>query len=356
METRTIRDDVQGADIVVHTLGGGPLVLVSHGSGSNVLLLRGLADAIVAAGYSVALVEHPGNKRGDDALANTTANLVNRPRHIKLVLDALGAERAVVIGHSMGGYTALAIAGGEPLALPEQTEDRKAVSLRVVHDARVIGVVLLAPAIPWFMAPGALANVRVPVRVILCERDDLAPPFFAQRILAPLAHAETTIVPNAGHFAFFWPLPPALAASSLPPAQNPEGFDRADYQPQLHANVITFLRQWFGESLIGTLADPAVAAWRLPDGGVLVVTPQGKFVLRPTDTLVHSFGGPGAHMGVVPLGIDRVAADGTRQMLYGEAYDEAISPIDADKFYARMVSFFERVAAAAACAIRAEAD
>src|SRR5204863_3498795 len=99
------------------------------------------------------------NKRGDDALANTTVNLVNRPRHIKLVLDALGAERAVVIGHSLGGYTALALAGGEPMALPEQTEDRKAAPLTVVHDARVIGVVLLAPATPGFIAPGALAGL-----------------------------------------------------------------------------------------------------------------------------------------------------------------------------------------------------
>lgn len=32
-------------------------------------------------------------------------NLANRPRHVRLVLDALQADRAAIIGHSMGGYT-----------------------------------------------------------------------------------------------------------------------------------------------------------------------------------------------------------------------------------------------------------
>jgi predicted dienelactone hydrolase len=241
METQTIRDDTQGADIVVHTLGRGPQVVFSHGTGSNVLLMRGLAEAIAATGYSVALVEHPGNKRGDDALAHTAANLVNRPRHVRLVLDGLGAKRSVVIGHSLGGYTALALAGGEPMALPDQMPDGKAAPLVVEHDARVAGCVLLAPAIPWFMAPDALANVAVPVLALLGEKDDAAPPFFAQRILAGVPHADVRVIPDAGHFPFFWPLPPHLVAAKLPPAMDPPGFDRAAYQATLHADVLAFL-------------------------------------------------------------------------------------------------------------------
>lgn len=242
MESRIVRDDTQRADIVVHTVGHGPHVVFSHGTGSNVLLLRGLAEAIAAAGYSVALVEHPGNKRGDDALAHTAVNLVNRPRHVRLVLDALDAKRAVVVGHSLGGYTALALAGGEPMALPDQMPDGKAAPLVVEHDVRVAGCVLLAPAIPWFMAPGALGNVTVPVLALLGEKDDAAPPFFTQRILAGIPHADLRVIPGAGHFPFFWPLLPHLVAAKLPPAMDPPGFDRAAYQPTLHADVLAFLR------------------------------------------------------------------------------------------------------------------
>lgn len=241
METRTIHDATQGADIVVHTLGRGPQVVFSHGTGSNVLLMRGLADAIATAGYSVALVEHPGNKKGDDTLAHTAVNLVNRPRHLRLVLDALDAKRCVVIGHSLGGYTALAIAGGEPMALPDQMPDGKAAPLLVEHDARVAGCILLTPAIPWFMAPGALADVSVPVLALVGEKDDAAPPFFTQKILGGIPHADLRVIPGAGHFPFFWPLPQALVAAKLPPAMDPPGFDRAAYQPTLHADVLAFL-------------------------------------------------------------------------------------------------------------------
>ena len=47
-------------------------------------------------------------------------------------------------------------------------------------------------------------------------------------------------VPGAAHFSFQTPYPPALAA--IPPAQDPPGFDRAAYQPILHADITAFLR------------------------------------------------------------------------------------------------------------------
>lgn len=67
------------------------------------------------------LPEHPGNNRADNTIAGTIANLVNRPRHIRLLIDAafdnlvigpaLLRDKVALIGHSMGGYTALAVAG-----------------------------------------------------------------------------------------------------------------------------------------------------------------------------------------------------------------------------------------------------
>jgi hypothetical protein len=105
--------------------------------------------------------------------------------------------------------------------------------------------VLLAPALPWFMAPGALAAIRVPLLVRTGERDELAPPYFVERMLAGLPATtalDYRIVPCAGHFAWFWPVPEALARSGLPPAIDPPDFDRAAYQPDLQAEVLAFLR------------------------------------------------------------------------------------------------------------------
>jgi predicted dienelactone hydrolase len=220
------------------------IVVCSHGTGSSPAAFGGLADALVDAGFAVALVTHAGNTRGDDALAGTVEILERRPRDVSRALDeaiaALGARagRAAVVGHSLGGYTALACVGGKPVALPNQTPDGKAHPITVQADARVGAAVLLAPAIPWFLAPGALAEVHVPLLVRTGQRDDVAPAVFAERVLAGVA-MDYEAVPEAGHFAWFWPL--TDAQRRMPPGQDPPGFDRAAYQPRFHAEVIAFL-------------------------------------------------------------------------------------------------------------------
>jgi fermentation-respiration switch protein FrsA (DUF1100 family) len=76
------------------------------------------------------------------------------------------------------------------------------------------------------------------------EKDPDTPPFFVERILSslpPSSQRDVAVVPGAGHFAFFYPVPDELAKFVL--AQDPPGFDRAAYQPQLYAEVIAFLRR-----------------------------------------------------------------------------------------------------------------
>jgi predicted dienelactone hydrolase len=228
-----------------------PLVAISHGNSGSPWVHRDLALAIARAGFAVVLVEHLGNSRSDNRLVGTPANLANRPRHVGLALDAalaaLGAHaapRAAVIGHSIGGYTALAVAGGAPVALPRETPDGVARPVLVEPDPRVRAVVLLAPALPWLMSPGALAAVTVPVMVRTGERDDATPPFVVERILAglPAPPVDARVVPGAGHFAFQSPFPPAMVSPGFPPSQDPPGFDRAAYQPALAAEVVAFLR------------------------------------------------------------------------------------------------------------------
>jgi predicted dienelactone hydrolase len=237
-----------------------PLVVVSHGTGGTPWAYRWLALPLARAGFVVALVEHPGNSRADNSLADTPANLANRPRHLRLAIDTVladrelaahvagsevGAARATAVGHSIGGYTALAAAGGRPLALPNQTPDGVAHPVDVERDPRITSVVLLAPALPWLMAPGALADVAVPVLARAAERDEIAQPAFIERVLDGLpstARLDYAVVPNAGHFAFWGPVPAALAGPHFPPGLDPPGFDRTAYQAQLTDELVAFLR------------------------------------------------------------------------------------------------------------------
>jgi predicted dienelactone hydrolase len=232
------------------------LVVISHGTGGSPLVYRELAAYLVRAGFVVALPEHPGNKRYDDGLARTAANLENRPRHIRLTIDAafaddaLGAQLArdgvAVIGHSMGGYTALAIAGGRPTSFPKECADARAHPVAVVPDPRVRRLVLLAPATVWFQAPGALADVDLPILMRTAEHDAHTPAVHAEIVLRGVrdaAKVDHAVVPNAGHFSFLTPFPPSLTSPGFAPSQDPAGFDRAAFQVVLQQEVLRFLQK-----------------------------------------------------------------------------------------------------------------
>lgn len=223
-----------------------PLVLISHGSGGTHILYRTIAMHLARHGYIVAIPEHPGNNRIDNSLYGTVDNLVNRPRHVRLVLDAvvadaeLGAsaqtDNAAVIGHSMGGYTALAVAGGLP------SKDGKPVEVET--DARVQALVLLAPATAWYQAEGALRHVNLPILLLTGEHDDITPQWHADLVLTGVANRQRVdfhVIDNAGHFSFLSPFPDKLKAGGFAPTLDPEGFDREAFHQVLPEDIQQFL-------------------------------------------------------------------------------------------------------------------
>jgi predicted dienelactone hydrolase len=233
-----------------------PLVVVSHGTGSTPWLHRDLASHLARSGFVVALIQHPGNNRGDDGLAGKLVNLQNRPRHVRLVIDAVFADEHVgkhlatggvgVVGHSLGAYTALAVAGGKPSAFAWETPDGVPGPFAVEHDARVRALVLLAPATVWFMGEGALCEVEVPILMRTGGADVHAEPIHGQiveRGVPVPARLDHQVVPKAGHFGFVSVYPSALKSPAIPPSQDPEGFDRAAFLPVLFADVVAFLRR-----------------------------------------------------------------------------------------------------------------
>jgi predicted dienelactone hydrolase len=219
------------------------LAVISHGNGGSYQIYRALCATLAAGGWLVAGFDHPGNNRKDDRLKDSAQNLEDRPRHISLLIDTLleqglvAAPRIAVIGHSLGGYTALALAGAKAWT-------REGEPLKLQPDPRIDALVLLAPAAFWFMAPEAMRAVDLPILILQGERDHITPALHAELIAKGVAHpGQVTLhtVSGAGHFSFISPFPPAMRRPDFPPANDPEGFDRAAFHASYPHDVLAFL-------------------------------------------------------------------------------------------------------------------
>lgn len=231
-----------------------PLVLISHGSGGAHLLYRTLAHHLASNGFIVGMLEHPFNNKNDNTLVNTVENLENRPRHLRAAIDwfyssntfgrCLKPNSVFVIGHSMGGYTALALAGGKPTSFSHESSNKQEQLINVMPDNRIKALVLLAPATVWFRNEGALNDVDIPILMLTAEKDEYTPQFHAQIVLEGVADktkVQHRVVENAGHFSFLSPFPDVMNNIAFPPSQDPIGFDRKRFHNELNAEVLNFL-------------------------------------------------------------------------------------------------------------------
>ncbi|MEQ6967218.1 alpha/beta hydrolase family protein [Pectobacterium polaris] len=125
-QTTTIGENIAFPGIVVSKnsepeFGQHPLIVVSHGYGGSWFNQLWLAQALVKQGYIVAAPNHPGTTTKDMRPENAQA-LWQRPHDISRVITALlatpektgqvDAKRIAAVGHSLGGWTVLALAGG----------------------------------------------------------------------------------------------------------------------------------------------------------------------------------------------------------------------------------------------------
>lgn len=101
--------------------GKRPFVVLSHGMHGNAMNQSWLADALVNEGYVVAAIHHPGTStwlRDPDQ----ARQLWDRPTDVSRVIDhalsdptlsaQIDPDRIYMAGHSLGGMTAVALAGG----------------------------------------------------------------------------------------------------------------------------------------------------------------------------------------------------------------------------------------------------
>ena len=201
VETRSFRD-------VAIAQGPFPLVLFSHGNDGIRFQSFFFASHLASHGYVVVSPDHHGNTFVDTLLGIVDPNVItNRPRDLSFLIDQFSAftaqsgnafagsidtARIGASGHSFGGYTVFALAGGTS-------------PLGTFTDPRVRAILPQAPAAPF--PPDFFATITIPTLILGGSIDETTP--FDSQQLAPFEAlpAGASIVglgqlTGAGHFTF----------------------------------------------------------------------------------------------------------------------------------------------------------
>jgi predicted dienelactone hydrolase len=252
--------------------GQHPLVLLSHGSGGNADALGWLSAGLVARGAIVLAVNHPGSTSGDSS-ARRSLDLAARAHDLSAALDAALADpafapfidqsRISVVGFSLGGSTALALAGvrfdGQVQAArctagPEAADcgffRRGGADFAAdpgfsadARDPRISGAVAIDPGFGGAATAQSLQAISVPIHLVNLGGADRLPAVDVgpkgNGLAARLPGASYTEIAPAVHFTFLATCKPGAEKmleeeGEDPICNDPAGAVRAD----VHARLI----------------------------------------------------------------------------------------------------------------------
>lgn len=264
--------------------GKHPLLLISHGYGGSWRNLNWLAQRVSAQGYIVAAVDHPGTTTHNKN-PKAAQQLWQRPQDLRRTLDAiltapaLAGEvdntRIAAVGHSLGGWTVLELAGArfaadrfiadcqnhpdlssckllhtlgidQPLAAEHLAEDAR--------DPRIKAVVSLDLGLARGFTPASLKQISIPVLIMAAQADsDALPARLESGHLAafiPAAWQRYIRVEGATHFSFMQLCKPGAAALIEQEApgegivcQDGGTVSRSDIHQHLADEIEAFLQQ-----------------------------------------------------------------------------------------------------------------
>lgn len=220
-----------------------PVVVISHGLGSDRISFAYLAEHLASYGFAVAVPEHPGsNAQQLQDLVSGRANevaqpmeFIDRPLDVKDILNyletlsntdpayrgRLDLQRVGVIGQSFGGYTALVLAGADinfsqldqdcqlenetwNLSLLLQCRARTLSDEYSLNDARVKAVIAINPITSSILGEANLRSIKIPVMMISGSADTVAPALAEQ--IQPFTWLTTpnkylVLMENGTHFS-----------------------------------------------------------------------------------------------------------------------------------------------------------
>jgi predicted dienelactone hydrolase len=227
-----------------------PLILLSHGAGiaGTPSGVSWIATALTKQGFIVAAPMHPGNG-GANRSAAETMMLWLRPGDISATLDAIGKtelfgphiapDKVGMLGLSMGGSTALALAGARFEAArlaaycdsdtlnPSLCEwvrmsgvNLHAIDMRQAEesheDDRLTFVMAVDPAPMDVLKPDSFSRIKIPVTIMnLGRTKDLPVTVRADHAAQLIAGATYSTIEDASHNSMFAECKPGAAETAI---------------------------------------------------------------------------------------------------------------------------------------------
>ena len=203
-----------------------PLIIISHGLGSDRSTYSYLAKHLASYGFAVATIEHPGSNArqlqsllmGLEAEISPPSELINRPQDIEFLLNYLernyngqiNLNQVGILGQSYGAYTSLAVAGAEinyeQVRQRCANEDTPAVLnfsillqcqlLRLPQqnynfdDPRIKAVFAINPLTSMIFGEEGLQQIDVPTLLVTGSADTVTPALLEQ--IRPFNWLETS--------------------------------------------------------------------------------------------------------------------------------------------------------------------
>ena len=237
--------------------GSFPFIISSHGSGGHRFNQHYIGEELARYGYYYAAIQHPYNNHLNDDDENDIANFWYRPQDIRFVIDYFQSEIAsasitekgvVVLGHSYGGYTALTLAGGKP---SKRKFDALFTNRRNIFfdfsdlsDFRIVGLILLAPALSCVFNRNSLKDVTQPTLLVVSEKDEIIKgddKYYLEILPSKPNYLEFK---KAGHYVYLMSCPDSIK-ERLPLIACDRGLARENVHPKLLNEVIEFLKSVF---------------------------------------------------------------------------------------------------------------
>ncbi|MBW4642815.1 MAG: alpha/beta hydrolase [Goleter apudmare HA4340-LM2] len=225
-----------------------PVIVISHGLAEDRNSFVYIAQHLASHGFAVAALDHPiGNsKQFQQFLAGIASppqatELIDRPLDVKYLLDELqrlsetdsrfknklDLKQVGLIGHSLGGYTALALAGGtfDFAKIRQECNPNRSLNLSTflqcrandlkpdnyaIKDDRIKAIMVMNPLNSVMFGEKGISTIPTPVMMVAGSQDIFTPAVPEQiRPFITLSSKDKylAVIENATHFSVLSDIP-----------------------------------------------------------------------------------------------------------------------------------------------------